>query len=67
MSVKSRIQKLETKEGGDAEILVAWEKGGKYYTSSEYSELIPAERIQALEKSPSSYLVAITYKDEGEA
>lgn len=63
MSIQTRIQKLETKNiSGDAEIVVAWEKGGELYTSSNYDELIPSEKIKALESSPDSTLVRIVYK-----
>ncbi len=64
MSIQSRIKKLETKESGDAEILVAYGKGGALYTSSEFIELIPSERIKALEGSPNSALVVIRYDSE---
>jgi hypothetical protein len=67
MSLKSRLQKLETKESGDAEILVAWESesGGLYY-DQQYTKPIPSERIKALESSPNNTLVKIVYKSEGE-
>jgi len=62
MTVQSRLKDLEKNESGVSEIIVAWGKGGELYTSSEFTELIPSERIKALESSPDSALIVITYE-----